>query len=238
LVAREELFQSRPIGVGNATPGGINRTSMASPICRFVAFEIRRRMAGTDAVCLSASFAIGVGHNPYPIPMMLGTNGRCRDAMPFRIEPERGQVSKNSSEPPRKEPWSVLHDNDTGSNFANETGALGPKARAFASKARALSGETDILARETGADGIDGNSICAEPTARERFRIVIAGHPRPVFREHGAAMRVDLAERDRAEGAGPLQAERKPPDAGEQVEQAKRFGHDAIHFAMSTARLA
>jgi hypothetical protein len=47
--------------------------------------------------------ASGVGNNPDPISSVRRTNGGSRYAMPFRIVPERGQVSENVSQSSRKE---------------------------------------------------------------------------------------------------------------------------------------
>jgi len=52
----------------------------------------------------------GVGHDPYSVAAVRGTNGGSRYAMPFRIKPERGQVSENSSKSPPKQSCDVLHD--------------------------------------------------------------------------------------------------------------------------------
>jgi len=64
---------------------------------------------------LFQSRAIGVGHNPDPLAQVSGTNGGSRYAMPDRIEPERGQVSKNDSETPKSESIDVFHDRVSGS---------------------------------------------------------------------------------------------------------------------------
>jgi hypothetical protein len=56
-----------------------------------------------------------VGQDEHSIADMRGTNGRRRDAFPFRIEPERGQIPENAIEPPNKQPWDVLHEDVAGS---------------------------------------------------------------------------------------------------------------------------
>jgi hypothetical protein len=58
------------------------------------------------------SFAPGVGHQPKPEPKVIGTSGRSRYALPFRVIPAGGQVSENSAQPPSKDPWNVFHDNE------------------------------------------------------------------------------------------------------------------------------
>jgi hypothetical protein len=72
------------------------------------------------------SVAAGVGQQEDSLPSMGRTDLRRRETVPFRIEPERGQVSENVSKSARKEPWHVLHEDVSGSKLANETGELSP----------------------------------------------------------------------------------------------------------------
>jgi hypothetical protein len=55
-------------------------------------------------------FASGVGNNEDSPASMRGTKGCCRDAIPFRIVPERGQVPENSSKSPNSERIDIFHD--------------------------------------------------------------------------------------------------------------------------------
>jgi hypothetical protein len=55
-------------------------------------------IAGVGITETQAS-AVGVGNNPEPISEMGRVNGGSRYAMPFRIKPERGQVSENVVKP-------------------------------------------------------------------------------------------------------------------------------------------
>jgi ribosome modulation factor len=57
---------------------------------------------------------VGVGKNEQPIPDMAGAKGRSRNACPFRIKPDLGQVAQNSSEPSIKDRWDVLHEDESG----------------------------------------------------------------------------------------------------------------------------
>lgn len=45
----------------------------------------------------------------------MGANGGSWYAMPLRIKPERGQVSKNAVQPSTKQRCDVLHDDVSGS---------------------------------------------------------------------------------------------------------------------------
>ena len=71
-------------------------------------------------------FVVGVANNPEAIPPVRGANGGSWDAMPFRIVPERGQVSENVSKPPKKECCDVFHDDEAGSYLANKSGVIAP----------------------------------------------------------------------------------------------------------------
>jgi hypothetical protein len=70
--------------------------------------------------------ASGVGNNPDPIATVMGANGWSWDAVPPRMIPERGQVSENVSKSSTKERCDVLHDDELGSQLANESGVLAP----------------------------------------------------------------------------------------------------------------
>jgi hypothetical protein len=47
--------------------------------------------------------SVGVGNNPDPVSAVRCTNGGSWYAMPFRVIPERGQVSKYISKSSKKE---------------------------------------------------------------------------------------------------------------------------------------
>jgi hypothetical protein len=66
---------------------------------------------------LPASSTVGVGHDPDPVPPVRGADGACRNAVPFRVIPERGQSSEDSphASSPSQEPWDVLHEDVSGS---------------------------------------------------------------------------------------------------------------------------
>jgi hypothetical protein len=75
--------------------------------------ELRRCCAGPPL--FAASWVVGVGHDEDPVAEVRGTDGGSRDAVPFRVVPELGQISENSSEPQGKVPWHVLQQRPSGS---------------------------------------------------------------------------------------------------------------------------
>src|SRR5580704_16974102 len=76
---------------------------------------IRAFMAKCASGVLPSSCATGVGHNEDPLAYMGGTDEARRYAIPFRVIPERGQLSEYVSHPERSESWGVLHEDVPGS---------------------------------------------------------------------------------------------------------------------------
>ena len=106
---------------------------------------------------LLSSWATGVGHNPHPVPLVRGANGRSRYAVPLRVIPARGQVSENASKHGSsvraKHTWNVLQQHDAGSHLANDPPEVEPKI-ALVGPSGALAGEAVRLARDAAKDEI------------------------------------------------------------------------------------
>jgi len=83
------------------------------------------------------------------------TNGRSGNATPFRIKPERGQVTEDSSHASNSEGRDVFHDDEARSKQANDPGILGPQSGASAVNPGPLAGVADVLARKAARDAID-----------------------------------------------------------------------------------
>jgi hypothetical protein len=96
-----------------------------------------------------ASEAFGVGHNPDPFAEMRSAGVGCTEHSPSSIEPHLGQVSENSSEPPRSEHWRVFHEREPWSYFTNDAGHFHPKAGLIAFDSCAAAGSADVLAGES-----------------------------------------------------------------------------------------
>jgi len=77
---------------------------------------------------------------------------------PFRIVPERGQVSENNSKSPRSKHWGVLHEHVSGFHLANDPGEFGPKAAAGSCDSGSPTGGRNVLAGETSGDDVDATS--------------------------------------------------------------------------------
>jgi hypothetical protein len=80
---------------------------------------------------------------------VIGANiGRSQHSPPAAI-PERGQITEDNSESPSKESWTVFHESEARSYFANDARHVGPQAGALAGDSFAFSGNADVLTGET-----------------------------------------------------------------------------------------
>ena len=134
---------------------------------------------------------------------MRGTNKRCRNALPLRVIPERGQAADHLSESSvgKSEAWHVLHDDDEGSNVANDSLELGPEPPVI-SGAGCPSGLRHGLTGEPAHDGIALGKI----TGPYIYNILPSWHLGPVFLKYSGAVGVvfDLGD---ALPPGPFEAE-------------------------------
>jgi hypothetical protein len=77
---------------------------------------------------------------------------------PFRIEPHRGQVSENPSKPSTSEQWGVFHEDEAGSNLANDPSKFRPQPRAFPFDSCPSTGAADVLAGKAARYDINNSS--------------------------------------------------------------------------------
>jgi hypothetical protein len=154
------------------------------------------------------SFAVGVGNDKHAVAAVSGANGGSRDAIPFRVIPARGQVPENSTHPPTKQSWNVLHDDVSGPNHANDPGVFAPQAGPCSVDSFSPSGDADVLAGEAAADAV--NPPLVGFGRRERFDIIVSRHVGPVLRQHAPTVGVNL-HLPLAHQPGTLEAEIKSP---------------------------
>ena len=174
--------------------------------------------------------ALGVGHNPHSVAKLSGTSVGSRYAMPFRIIPERGQVSENSPNSPSKESCDVFHDDDLGSKLVNQSAVLGPQPASCAIKTRATTCETNVLAGKSSSDSIRDNPVCSQLVCGKLANISIDGYTRVAIGEASARFTIELAERDGLEPASAFQPEREAADAAKKVEKTVGLRHlSALH---------
>lgn len=176
------------------------------------------------------------GNEPHSFANEMGTNAGRWNTLPFRIEPDLGQVSKNAAEPA---PWlfcgatkqvcDVLHADELGSKVASKSDDLAPQAATCAANACLAASNRDILAGETARDDVNGSdSVSSQSLCGEASDVAVTGDTREVDGEPIDAPRVDFAERDRLETACAFEAKAEPSYATEKIEDAQLL-HAALH---------
>jgi len=106
--------------------------------------------------------SVGVGQYEHALSCVWGANGARAEHAPFRIEPERGQVTEDGSEVAVvNESWTVLQERESWSNHAKAFGSLGPHVAGVVGSG-SLPGDAERLAGESGGDDIHSSS---EPRA-------------------------------------------------------------------------
>nr|WP_053553207.1 hypothetical protein [Sphingopyxis sp. 113P3] len=158
--------------------------------------------------------------------------------MPFRIIPERGQVSENSAKPSAtllswatKQICDVLHDDEGRSNFASQSTDFRPKAASRAAlDTSSQAGDGNVLAREAAGNDIDGNSINIESLRGKLSDVSIAGDVGPVLCKDTAGELLYFTEGDGLETARALKPQAETSDAGKEIEDFE-LAHPALRFS-------
>jgi hypothetical protein len=156
--------------------------------------------------------ASGVGNNPDAVSSVRCTNGTRRYAMPFRIIPDRGQVSENGSQPSTKQRCHVLQHSAEWSNHANGSNDFPVESRTGSGKSGAVSGETDVLTREPSRD-----NICFTFLEFHCGNVVVARYAAKVLFQNGASVGLHLAKPDSLETASPFKAQAEAADTRKQI---------------------
>jgi hypothetical protein len=105
--------------------------------------------------------------------------------VPLRVIPERGKVAENGSHSPSKQRCDVLHDDVSGSYFANDPSELVPKTGPLSCESSSFSCNADVLAGEAAADEIDGPISLG---CRESPHVVVPWDVGPMLGEDAAGV--------------------------------------------------
>lgn len=174
-----------------------------------------------------------VGNNEKPVSQMRGPHVRSGAREPDRIVPMTGKVSEDAVQSVPSEVCDVLHDDVSRSNDANDPGVLAPKTASSTIEAKLIAVEIPaagkVLAREPSADDFDGVESSAHGSD-----IFVPPSGRPMLRQHGAAVRVDLHLPLDWAKPGPLKATLEPADAAEQGSDGQ---HHSPAFSRSSASM-
>lgn len=110
----------------------------------------------------------------------------------------------SSARSPSNKRWNVLHDDEAGSQFANDALELAPEPGSGPGEPGPFAGDADVLAGEAAADEIDGGKGSSACVPDISHRPVNAG---PVLAQHPARARVHLDLPHRAGAEGGLEPE-------------------------------
>ena len=184
------------------------------------------------------AFVVGVANQPKPISDMRGTDCTRWYTLPLCIVPDRGQVSENSVNPETKQRCDVLHDDVSGSKFANKSGILRPETAALAVQACSRRSLCDryVLTGEAPADGVNSNSVCCQAVCCKCPNVIVARHLGPMFLQDAAAERLNFAKRYRLEPAAAFQSKAEAAYAAEKVQQPIWVLHDTPHQYASLSK--
>jgi hypothetical protein len=138
--------------------------------------------------------------------------------MPLRIIPDRSERPEHFVQSARSKGADVFDERVLRADFLDEAVELPPQTASLARQSGASPGGADILAGESSAEHIHGNSICRESRGIERFNVFIDWHPRPMLVEDGTAERFDFAKRNSPKPTRAFQTQREPPESAEQIE--------------------
>jgi hypothetical protein len=128
--------------------------------------------------------------------------------MPFRINPDLGQVSENSAHSSTKQRCHVLQDREARSYQANGSNHMPVESRTGSGKSRAKTSVADVLTGESSRD-----DICFAFLKLPRFNVIVAGYVGPMLCQDVPAERVDLAEGNGPETASAFKPEAEAADA-------------------------
>jgi hypothetical protein len=158
------------------------------------------------------SLVVGVGSRPRDdenaLALVRGPDVGCTLHVPFRIEPEVGQVSENGADSSksvgsggvfiqrravgshtasglgREKSTDIFDHYQSGAEYGYRAGDVGPQARPRAlGDARAQTGEAHVLARETGRQHVDGAVQGEDRDPLNERDVAEVGHVGPVLRE-------------------------------------------------------
>src|SRR5437762_2962732 len=95
--------------------------------------------------------AVGVRHQPYPVPRMRSADGARGYTIPLRIEADLSQGPENLIQSASAKGCNVFDDRPAWLGIPDEPEGFPPQTRPFAAEPDPLAGETDVLAWEAAA---------------------------------------------------------------------------------------
>ena len=138
-----ELFASPAVGVGHTFFLAMVESDGAPAVFKLVPSP-RLPLFLVPYCC-----AVGVGSNEPDSVSLVGSSGMSRSQhSPPRIIPQRGKVTEDHGKASANKERAVFHEDEAGSNLADDARHLSPEAAAFSGDTGATSCGRDVLARE------------------------------------------------------------------------------------------
>jgi hypothetical protein len=165
---------------------------------------------------LVSALALGVGNEEPSVSPVPGADVGSAYAVPETIIPDLGQVAKDGSESSSKDSWDVFQHNNCGSKLANKSDDLRPETASSAFDTSAFSSIAKVLARESGADGVDWSInivLC------EFGYIGKAWDVRPPLSQDGAREWLNFAKGHGFKTVSHFSADAKAADTAEKIKQ-------------------
>jgi hypothetical protein len=142
---------------------------------------------------------VGVGNDPNSVAAVRRANVGSRYAMPFRVIPERGQISKYGFDSAKSECCDVFDNHISRSNFANDSREVMPQAGPGACNTSPKTGAADVLARKAAADDVNGLDASISKGGSGKFSDICEARDfGPVLTEYRPAIFLTLTKGERA----------------------------------------
>lgn len=207
-------------------PGAFDMPAFQSPAFGVGQIGLRKFLGERPADRSAIAFVLlasGVGNNPDAISSVRGTNGTRRNAMPFRVIPDLGQVPEYRSQPSTKQRCHVLQHCAPRSYHANGSNDFPVESRTGSGQSGTVSGKTEVLAWKPCRDDIGFallKFVCRH--------VVGDRYARKILGKDALAIRITLYEPDRLKASRLLEADAESCNASEHFEYAP-LAHGSTH---------
>jgi hypothetical protein len=105
--------------------GHILTASVSGGVATFFAACLTNHVSAFSSVVFPA---LGVGHNPTPVPLVGSANVVRSHNSPSRIIPHFGKVTEDHGKSSLNKQWAVFHEDEARSNFTDNARHLAPQS--------------------------------------------------------------------------------------------------------------
>jgi len=101
---------------------------------------------------------VGVGHKPEALASVRRSNIGSSHNSPLRVIPERGKITKDSVKSSSNEHWAILHEDVTGSYFANHPRHVLPHSASLTVESISFACDGDVLTGKPARYDVNNSS--------------------------------------------------------------------------------